>query len=179
MRICSERSLLGGCPQSHEIWPAPSGPALVKPELPPDRADLLVEPMEDHLRTGTTDQMKTSSTVDWARRPISIAIWWVMPVVVGNVADHLPLSQGLTALVWAAALVWMGLGCLLNARRCHRRHCYVSGPVLLSGAVVVALLGWGVVTLGPNGLSLTLWTTFGLVLLSFLPELIWGKYAGS
>jgi hypothetical protein len=128
--------------------------------------------------TRETDRPATSAALDWIRSPFSLAIWWVIPIVAGNLADHLPLPRPVTALVWAMALAWMGLGCILNARRCHRRHCYFSGPVLLAGAVIVAFIGWDVVSLGPNGLSLTLWTTFGLVLLSFLPELIWGRYAG-
>jgi hypothetical protein len=129
------------------------------------------------MDTRGTDPLAMSAAPDWARSPISVAIWWVGPIVAGNLADHLPLSRPVTALVWVVALAWMGLGCILNARRCHRRHCYFSGPVLLAGAVAVALVGWDVVPLGPNGLSLTLWTTFGLALLSFLPELIWGRYA--
>ncbi|WP_159587662.1 hypothetical protein [Chelativorans xinjiangense] len=129
------------------------------------------------MNTAKTDRLPKSSAMDWARSPISIAIWWVIPIVAGNVADQLPLSWPAPAIAWATALGWMGLGCVLNARRCHRRHCYISGPVLLAGAIVVALLGWGVVPLGPNGLSLTLWTTFGLVALSFLPEMVWGRYS--
>lgn len=124
-----------------------------------------------------TDRTKRSAALDWVRSPVRLAIWWVIPIVVGNLADHLPLSRPVTSLIWAAALAWMGLGCVLNARRCHRRHCYFSGPILLTGAVVIVLVGWDVVSLGSNGLSLTIWTTFGLVLLSFLPEVVWGKYA--
>lgn len=118
-----------------------------------------------------------SAAPDWVRSPISLAIWWVILIVAGNLADRLPPSQPMTASIWAGALAWMGLGCILNAQRCHRRHCYFSGPILLVGAVVVAFQDWGVVSLGPNGLSLTLWTTFGLVLLSSCQKLIWGRYA--
>jgi hypothetical protein len=128
------------------------------------------------MDTRGADQPAMSASPDWIRNPISLAIWWVVPIVLGNLADHLPLSRPATALVWTAALAWMGLGCILNARRCHRRHCYFSGPIMFAGAIVVALVGWGVVPLGPDGLSLTLWTTFVLVLFSFLPELIWGRY---
>jgi hypothetical protein len=130
------------------------------------------------MDTRRTDQPGRTVASDWIRNPISLTIWWLVPIVAGNLADHLPLTRPETALVWTVALAWMGLGCVLNARRCHRRHCYISGPVLLVGAVVIAFLGWGVVSLGPNGLNLTLRTITGLVLLSCLTELIWGRYAG-
>lgn len=129
------------------------------------------------MNTAKTNRLPKSSAMDWVRNPISFAIWWVIPIVAGVLTDFLPLSQSAAALIWAGALAWMGLGCVLNARRCHRRHCYFSGPVLLAGAIVVAVHGWGLVPLGPNGLNLTLWTTFGLVALSFLPELVWGRYS--
>ena len=128
------------------------------------------------MDTRGADQPAMSAALDRIRNPISLAMWWVVPIVAGNLADHLPLSRPVTAFVWTVALAWMGLGCVLNTRRCHRRHCYFSGSILLVGAAVVALLGLGVLSFGPNGLSLTLWTTFGLALLSFLPELIWGRY---
>lgn len=94
------------------------------------------------MDTRGADQPAMSAAPDWIRNPISLAIWWVVPIVAGNLADHLPLARPVTALVWAAALAWMGLGCILNARRCHRRHCYLSGPILLAGVVFVAFLGW-------------------------------------
>lgn len=131
------------------------------------------------MDTHRTDQPAMSAALDRIRNPIGLAMWWVVPIVAGNLADHLPLSRPVTAFVWTVALAWMGLGCVLNARRCHRRHCYFSGPILLVGAAVVALLGLGVLSLGPNGLGLALRATTGLVLLSFLPELIWGRYARS
>jgi hypothetical protein len=117
-----------------------------------------------------------SMSGDWARSLPGLVVWWVLPIVVGNVGEHL-LAQAGTALVWAVALSVMGLGCALNAHRCHRRHCYYSGPIFFAGALVVALQGLGVVPLAESGLGVTLWATFGLVLLSFVPEAIWGRYA--
>ena len=36
--------------------------------------------------------------------------------------------------LWAGAFCVMGIGCLINARRCHRLHCYFTGPLFLAAA---------------------------------------------
>jgi Kef-type K+ transport system membrane component KefB len=88
-------------------------------------------------------------------------------------------SSLIIAGIWIVVLVWMGIGCLLNARRCHRLHCYFSAPIMLLGALVVGLIGFGVVTLGAHALNNTISITLVLALLSFIPEMIWGKYVHS
>lgn len=125
----------------------------------------------------TRDAPATTVEKDWAHRPLSALIWWGVPIAVGISAGFGFLSLREAALVWTAAFAWMGTGCLLNARRCHRRHCYIAGPVLLSGAIVAGLLGLGIVSFGPDGLNYIVWSTAALVVLSFVPELIWGRYA--
>jgi hypothetical protein len=70
----------------------------------------------------------------------------------------------------------MGIGCGLNARRCHRLHCYLSAPILLLGAIAAGLIGFDVVMLGPHALNNAISLTLVLALLSFVPEMIWGKY---
>ncbi|MHB8413143.1 MAG: hypothetical protein ACYDDI_14520 [Candidatus Acidiferrales bacterium] len=59
--------------------------------------------------------------------------------------------------LWIAGLGVAGALCVANAVRCRRRHCYITGPVFLTGALLSALdaagvtripwmkLGWGVV----------------------------------
>ena len=37
--------------------------------------------------------------------------------------------------IWIVALLWMGGACLVNAVRCGRLHCYVTGPFFLLGAI--------------------------------------------
>ncbi|MGH8089890.1 MAG: hypothetical protein ACREO6_00365 [Rudaea sp.] len=74
------------------------------------------------------------------------------------------------------AFIWMGVGCLLNARRCHRLHCYFSGPILLLGAIVAGLLGFGVIAPGPHAFNNAVSITLLLALLSFVPEALWSKY---
>lgn len=114
---------------------------------------------------------------DWARKPIAALIWWCVPIALGGAASLLISSSRIVAAVWAVVFAWMGIGCLLNARRCHRLHCYISGPVLLLGAVVVGLLGAGAITLGFHAIDNTISITLVIALFSFVPEVIWGRYA--
>jgi hypothetical protein len=43
--------------------------------------------------------------------------------------------------VWTPALTIMAVACLVNAARCRRLHCYLTGPVFLAGALLSALRG--------------------------------------
>lgn len=86
-------------------------------------------------------------------------------------------SPARTALVWAVALAWMGTGCTLNALRCRRRHCIISGPVLLLGAIATGLIALGVLP-GGNALGEAVNGTLAVAALSFLSECLWGLYAG-
>ncbi len=52
------------------------------------------------------------------------------------------LDPWVKTIVWLVALVRMGVGCLLNARRCGRRHCYITGPFFLIMTVPVAVHGF-------------------------------------
>jgi hypothetical protein len=117
-----------------------------------------------------------SKQKDWARRPSAALFWWCVPIALAVAISAAVASLHVAAAVWTAALVWMGVGCLLNARRCHRLHCYFSAPVLLLGALAVALVGFGAVSLGPHGFNNAISVTLLLALLSFIPEMFWGKY---
>jgi len=70
----------------------------------------------------------------------------------------------------------MGIGCLLNARRCHRLHCYISGPAFFLGAATLAFFAAGVALLGPHSLNNIVGVTLAVVLLSFVPEMVWRQY---
>ena len=54
-------------------------------------------------------------------------------------------SVPLRAVVWTVALIWMGVACILNARRCGRTHCRYTGPYYLVMIAPVVLLTSGVV----------------------------------
>ena len=66
---------------------------------------------------------------------------------------------------------------LVNAFRCGRLHCFITGPFFLAAALASVLHGTGLVSFGPQG-----WTWIGRaagvggVVLTFLPEWIWGRY---
>lgn len=122
---------------------------------------------------------KTPRAADWACKPTSAFLAWWLPIALGISSNLLPSAlkaRGVPTLVWAIAFAWMGAACLLNARRCHRVHCYISGPILLVSALVLGLIGLGIVSVSQNGLNLVAWATFGLVVLSYIPELILGRY---
>lgn len=111
-----------------------------------------------------------------ARRSFLLA--WGLPtaaIVATSFFDNVVPVAGIVSIT-AGAFVWMGVACLLNARQCGRRHCYLSGPILLFGALAVVLFGLGVAPPGPKALNPVIWTTILLVALTFVPEAIWGPY---
>jgi hypothetical protein len=79
-------------------------------------------------------------SVDWAASRLALALVWGVPT--GGDAAGFGLGAGapsrLRAVVWIAMLVWMGLACLANARRCGRTHCYYTGPFFLCMGGLVA-----------------------------------------
>ena len=113
---------------------------------------------------------------DLSQRPMSFMLGWGLPILIVfsmNFASGI-IPGAAIIVILAAAFAWMGVGCLINARRCGRRHCYLSGPVLIAGALGVLLQGFQVIDLGPYRLLIVIW---GLLLgLTFVPEWIWGRY---
>jgi hypothetical protein len=114
---------------------------------------------------------------DWARQPLSICLWWGLPIVIGAAVGLLHLSFRTGAGICAALFLWMAAGCLLNARRCRRVHCYISGPVLFLGAIFAALVALGVLDLSPRAFGNAVSAVLVLALLSFVPEMVWKRYA--
>ena len=114
---------------------------------------------------------------DWVSGGASYVLAWGLPSAAMVAAIW--AAPGLRAVAWAAALVWMGTACLINARRCGRVHCRFTGPFFLVMAVVVALHGFGIVALGPGG-----WTWIGIAIavgtaaIWILSERLGGRYRG-
>lgn len=118
----------------------------------------------------------TRSNRDLAEKPVPFGILWGAPIAIMLSLNFVrPPLEWATAIL-AACFAWMGVGCAINARRCHRRHCYYASPVLLIGAALTLLVGFSVIDLGPKGLMYVTWGIFALVLLTLLPEKLFGKY---
>src|SRR5262247_1142130 len=84
---------------------------------------------------------------------------WLPAIAI--VVDGAPaISNGWRTAVWAVALGTMGMACMVNALRCGRVHCYVTGPFFLVMALVALLYGIGILHLGGNG-----WNLLGLIAL--------------
>lgn len=124
----------------------------------------------------TSDERSDRGSRDFLKDPLSAGFWWGLPIVAGWSADFLPIPRMGATLVWAAALAWMATGCALNARRCHRLHCYIAAPVLFLGAVAAALIGLGWTPVGSHAATYVINGSLVLALLSVLAEPIWGRY---
>ena len=112
---------------------------------------------------------------DLVRNPVSALLWWCVPLGLAFSTNLFSPTVRTAAVVWALVFAWMGAGCVLNALRCHRLHCYISGPAFFLGALAAALIAAGV--LGPHAIGNVVSLTLGAALVSFIPELVWRKYA--
>lgn len=75
--------------------------------------------------------------------------------------------------LWIPALLVMGIACLVNAKRCGRLHCYLTGPVFLVAAGYVELAAAGVAPIRPGVFLLGL---CAIAMLACLAEVPLGKY---
>ena len=71
----------------------------------------------------------------------------------------------------------MGVACIVNALRCGRVHCYLTGPFFLLMALLALSNSLDMLHLGGNGWNLLgLMTLIGAIALWCLPEMLLGKY---
>lgn len=106
----------------------------------------------------------------------SIAVFWI-PAIAIAVAGNSHFSSVWRTVVWTLALVIMGIACVVNALRCGRRHCFLTGPFFLLMAAVTLLYGLGVLPLGRTGRNVIgLTILVGAMALCCLPEMLFGKY---
>ena len=100
-----------------------------------------------------------------------------LPAITIAVTGISAFGNSLRTIAWTTALVVLGTACSINAARCGRIHCYLSGPFFLVMAVIALLYGMGVLPLGGHG-----WNVIGLTILVggaalyCLPEMFLGKY---
>jgi len=115
---------------------------------------------------------------DLSRRIGPFMLMWGIPILIlisVNVLEHyLPAAP--IILMMAGSYGWMGAGCIFNAWRCSRLHCYISGPAMVIGGALIALVGFDVISLGPVRVMHLSYLTLFVVFLSFLPERILGRY---
>ncbi len=87
------------------------------------------------------------------------------------------LAQPVRGVIWAVALTVIGVACLVNALRCRRVHCYLTGPFFLLTAGVALSFGLGILHLGHAGWNLIATTAIvGAIVLTWVPEALFGKY---
>ena len=118
----------------------------------------------------------TQTARDWLGSiRTSVLAWW-MPKAAILAGLLVPVS--VRATIWIIMLVWMGVACLLNARRCNRTHCRYTGPYYLAMIMPVMALGTGIVTVGIFGwISLVVIIFGGSGLIWWVTERAWGKFS--
>ena len=111
---------------------------------------------------------------DWASGLRGCLIWGI------PAAALFASPQRYLFVVWPVLLTFMGAACILNARRCGRVHCYVTGPFFLLLAVLSLLYGVGVLPLGAHGWSrLSALLLIGSAVSICVPECFVGRYRSS
>jgi len=83
---------------------------------------------------------------------------------------------GVRAPLWTVAFLVGGIGCVANAARCGRAHCYFTGPLYLGLSGVSALIGTGMISWS--------WWWVGAAflvgtLVAYLPEFTGKRYVGA
>lgn len=94
---------------------------------------------------------------------------------------YLPTAALFVGMSWAEARAWlwiqaflvMGVACIVNAARCGRLHCFLTGPAYLLSAIYVALAAFGFL---PLRLSIFLLAVAGITALAKLAEWPLGRY---
>jgi hypothetical protein len=111
---------------------------------------------------------------DWlAGTSSSLLAWWI-PYAALLVGLTVPIPPRVA--IWTIALLWMGVACLLNNKRCGRTHCRYTGPYYL---VMIA----PVLALGFISSSIYEWIALGVVvvggskLIWWATERAWGQFS--
>ena len=118
----------------------------------------------------------TQSSADWIGGIRTYGLAWGLPLcalIVGLLVD-----VSARTVIWVIALAWMGIACILNARRCGRTHCRFTGPYYLAMIIPVLALGSGIVSFGLYAwLTLAALIIFGSKIISWATERAWGKFS--
>lgn len=113
---------------------------------------------------------------DWLRSPgTNLLAWWVpLAALFAGLFASVPFR----AAIWIIALGWMGIACILNARRCGHTHCRYADPYILMMIAPVILLSAGVASGGIYAWLLLGWASLlGSTLLWWTTEPVWGRFS--
>lgn len=94
---------------------------------------------------------------------------------------YIPMALGFIAVFWpdgraqllTLAFLWAGVSCVVNAKRCGRFHCHLTGPLYLGLALMSGLIGLGLLNIDWGWISATFATGTAL---AYIPEFIGWKY---
>lgn len=114
---------------------------------------------------------------DILRSRVVASTVFLFPALALVISGSLAVDPILHTAIWVGALVIMGVGCIANAWRCGRVHCFFTGPFFLAVAILTLLYGLGLASLGSHGWSvISLILVIGTVILYCLPEAFFGRY---
>jgi hypothetical protein len=124
--------------------------------------------------------MRLNSTIHprdiFANLPVAIVVFWI-PILAIAVTGYAHIDYMIRTWVWTGGCLIMAVGCIVNAMRCGRLHCYLTGPFFLLGALASLAYGFGFLPLGASGWGIIGYTLLaGVVLLTYLPEHFLGRY---
>ena len=115
-------------------------------------------------------------STDWAGSVRTYGLAWGLPIAA--IAVGLLVDVPARTIIWIVAPAWMGMACILNARRCGRTHCRFTGPFYLVMVIPVLVLGSGIVSYGLYGwLALAAIVLFGSKIIWWATERAWGKFS--
>jgi hypothetical protein len=100
----------------------------------------------------------------------SAFLLWCLPICAIFVGLGWPEAR---PWLWVPAFLLMGVACVVNAARCGRLHCFVTGPIFLLSAAYVAVAAFGLLPKSPRILLLVV---LGITLLAFCAESFFGRY---
>ena len=104
-------------------------------------------------------------------------LFWCLPAFAFALGFF--VSPGVRTVFWTLSLGFMGTLCLLNASRCGRVHCYLTGPFFILAAVASLGYGIGLLPFGPGWKWIGNITIIGAIALGSIPELVFGRYRRS
>ena len=88
---------------------------------------------------------ETCEKSDFVASTQTFLFFWGLPIAAALVAAF--FAPPVSTLIWAGALFWAGAACALNAFRCGRLHCYITGPLFLLAGLAILLGGFDIIRL--------------------------------